>query len=317
MAKSDPVADALAKLKSLDPSSPEATAELAKALQSKSNLVSARAATIIHDNILTAFADELVKAFDRFMAQPMKLDKGCHALTAIAKALFELNADADATFLRGIRHVQPEPIWGGSQDTAAEMRGYCALGLVRSNHRDVLNELADLLMDPEPTARHMAARAIGYNQDPAGAPLLRLKILTGDANYDVTTECLSSLVKLTPAKCVEFIGRLLEHHDADLREAAILALGESRQPAAWELLRERYDREILADARKVLLLAMAMTRHAAAVDFLIATIAAADKFLATTAIEAMRIYRNDVGIRTRVEKAVRKDLKAEFAKHFS
>src|SRR4051812_9194338 len=92
MPKSDPVADALARLNSLDPSSTEATAELTKALQSKSNLVAARAATIIHDNILTAFADELGKAFERFMASPMKLDKGCNALTAIAKALFELNA---------------------------------------------------------------------------------------------------------------------------------------------------------------------------------------------------------------------------------
>jgi HEAT repeat protein len=317
MPKFDPVADALAKLKALDASSPEAAAELTKALQSKSNLVAARAAMIIHDNILTAFADELVKAFERFMAQPMKLDKGCHALTAIAKALFELNADADATFFRGIRHFQAEPVWGGSQDTAAELRGYCALGLVRMNHRDVLNELADLLMDPEPTARHMAARAIGYNQDPAGAPLLRLKILAGDANYDVTTECLSSLVKLTPAKSVEFIGRLLDHHEADLREAAILALGESRQPAAWELLRDRYDREMLAEVRKVLLLAMAMTRHAAAVDFLIATIAEADKFLATAAIEAMRIYRNDEAIRTRVEKAAGSRLMAEFQKSFA
>jgi HEAT repeat protein len=180
----------------------------------------------------------------------------------------------------------------------------------------VLNELAELLMDPEPTARHLAARAVGYNQDPTGAPLLRLKILAGDANYDVIAECLSSLVKLAPAKSIEFIGRLLEHRDADLREAAVLALGESRQPAAWELLRDRYDREILADGRKVLLLAMAMTRHPAAVDFLVETIAESDKLLATAAIEAMRIYRNDEAIRTRVEKAVPKPLKAVFDKAF-
>lgn len=316
MAKSDPVAETLARLKHLDPSSPDATQELTKALQSKSNLVVARAATIVHDNILTACEGELVNAFERFMANPMKLDKGCHALTAIAKALFELNADAGPTFLRGLRHVQPEPVWGGSQDTAAELRGYSALGLVRINHRDVLNELAELLMDPEPTARHMAARAVGYNQDPAGAPLLRLKVLAGDENYDVLTECLSSLVKLTPARSVDFVGRLLDHDSEDLRQAAVLALGESRQPAAWELLRERYDREILADVRKVLLLAMAMTRHPAAVDFVIAVIAEADRFLAPAAIDAMRIYRNDEAIRKRVEKAAGPRFKAAFQQAF-
>jgi hypothetical protein len=316
MAKSDPLADSLAKLKQLDPSAPDATAELTRALQSKSNLVVARAATIIHDNLLSAFAGELVKAFERFMAAPMKTDKGCTALTAIAKSLYEINADADATFLLGLRHFQPEPVWGGSQDTAAELRGYSALGLVRNNHRDVLNELAELLMDPEPTARHMAARAIGYNQDPTGAPLLRLKILAGDANYDVLTECLSSLVKLTPAKSVDFIGRLLDSKDDDLRQAAVLALGESRQPAAWELLRDRYDREILADGRKVLLLAMAMTRHTAAVEFLIETIAESDKLLATAAIEAMRIYRNDEAIKKRVGKAAGLKLMTEFQKSF-
>src|SRR5687768_11029317 len=106
MAKADPVAEALTKLKALDPSAPEATAELTKALQSKSNLVVARAAVIVHDNLLTALAGELVNAFERFMASPMKLDKGCTALTAITKTLYELNADADATFLRGLRHFQ-------------------------------------------------------------------------------------------------------------------------------------------------------------------------------------------------------------------
>ena len=47
-------------------------------------------------------------------------------------------------------------------DTAAELRGVCALGLVRMGYRDVLVELADLLMDPEAQARMMAARSLAH-----------------------------------------------------------------------------------------------------------------------------------------------------------
>src|SRR5437764_432015 len=159
MPKADPVADAMSRLKSLraDPHSPGSGAELSKALASKANIVVARAADIIHDAKLAEFMDPLTKAFDRFMVDPATIDKGCSAKTSIAKALYELEARAETVFLTGIHHRQLEGVWGGSSDTAAELRGLCGLGLVRCNYRDVMIELGDLLMDPEPSCRIMSA----------------------------------------------------------------------------------------------------------------------------------------------------------------
>ncbi len=79
------------------------------------------------------------------------------AKTAIAKALYEMEVKAESVFLRGIHHIQMEGVWGGNTDTAAELRGICALGLVRCNYRDVLDELGELLADAQAPARMMAA----------------------------------------------------------------------------------------------------------------------------------------------------------------
>src|SRR5207237_5519130 len=181
---------------------------------------------------LAEFMDPLTKAFDRFMVDPATIDKGCSAKTSIAKALYELEARAETVFLTGIHHRQLEGVWGGSSDTAAELRGLCGLGLVRCNYRDVMIELGDLLMDPEPSCRIMAARAIAYSENDAGLPLLRMKVLGGDQNSDVIGECFTALLRLSPRKNVEFVARYMDDDDEDLRQLAILALGESRLPAA-------------------------------------------------------------------------------------
>jgi len=303
MAKSDPVADALLRLKAcaVDPRSAGALAEVSHALTSKSNLPVARAAELITTAKISQFVDPLIVAFDRFLQKPTTTDKGCSAKTAIAKALYELEAPAQELFLRGIRHVQMEPVWGGQADTAADLRGYCALGLVRSNYRDAMTELGDLLMDAVPTARLMAARAIGYSENPAGAPLLRMKLIAGDANYDVTVECLSALLKLTPRAGVSFVGRFLDSSNEDIREAATYALGESRQPAAFDLLTARYAKELLVESRRPLLLAIAMPRLPASLDFLFRVIADDNPTTAAAAIEAMAISRLDDAVRAKLK----------------
>jgi len=125
MSKSDPVADALARLKACaaDPRSAASLAEITKALAGKSNLSAAKAADIIATAKLAQFVDQLTAAFDRFMQKPTATDKGCTAKTAIAKALYEMESPVQELFLRGIRHVQMEPVWGGQADTAADLRG--------------------------------------------------------------------------------------------------------------------------------------------------------------------------------------------------
>jgi len=318
MPKADPVADAMARLKALrsEPMTVAGLAEIEKALKSKANIVVARAADIIHDARLKQFNDALVAAFDRFMVDAPSTDKGCPAKTSIAKALYELEARQEQLFLTGIHHRQMEGVWGGSSDTAAELRGICALGLVRCNYRDVMNELAELLMDPEPSCRLMAARAIAYSENDAGAPLLRMKVLAGDDNPDVIAECFDAILKLTPRKSVEFVARYIDSDDDDLKQNAILALGESRLPDALTVLKDRFTTELTGEARKPLLFAIALTRLPQAIDFLIEVIANERPSLGAATIDAMKIYHADPHIRARVLEEVEERGEADLREAF-
>src|SRR3954468_17440122 len=101
MPKSDSVADAMTRLKSLraNPKAPDAIAEITKALASKANILVSRAADIVHDAKLEQMVGPLIAAFDRFMVDPTTTDKGCGAKTSIAKALYELEARTQELFL--------------------------------------------------------------------------------------------------------------------------------------------------------------------------------------------------------------------------
>lgn len=307
MAKVDTVEAQLARLAELkNASDPNASLhEIRKALSSKTNLLVAKAADLANAMRVSDLDEPMHAAFDRFMHKPTSTDKGCLAKTALARALYELGINDAELFLRGIHHVQLEPVWGGSADSAAELRGICALGLVRCNYREVMSELAELLIDPDASARLSAARAIGYSEnDLAGAPLLRLKLLAGDAHPDVQAECFSALIKLAPVKSIAFVARFLERDDADARQMAMLALGESQQPAAFELLLQCYERDITMDRRRPLLLAIAMTRLPASQTLLLEVVEEAHRDLAASAIEAMKLYRSDEAMAKRVRNAV-------------
>ena len=307
MAKVDPVARAIEQLRAVeaDPSAPGAAAVLGKAIGGKSSLVVARGAGVIKRGRLETFVPPLVFAFERFMVDAGKADPGCAAKAAIADALYELEANAEGVFLRGVRHRQMEGVWGGSVDTAAGLRGTCALGLVRINHRDAMDVVAELLVDPEPTARAMAARAAAYSENDAAGPLLRMKLLAGDENVDVMAEGFAAVLKLTPAKGVAFVAeRFAAGGDAEVAEAAMLALGASRLPAAFEWLRGRFEGELIGGRKRPYLLPIALTRLTAAIDFLVGVIGTGHPSVAAAAVEAIGIHLADPKLRDRVRAVV-------------
>ena len=167
MGKKRSVDAKLARLTALrkEPASSAVIAELCKFLGDASNFVAAEAAAIIGKAKLVDLAPDLAAAFDRFMIDPEETDKICRAKIALIEALNQLDYDRPEIFLRAIRHVQYEPVWGGRQDTAAPLRAAAAFGLVRLNHRDILTLLADLLADPEKGARIAAVQALDVLAD--------------------------------------------------------------------------------------------------------------------------------------------------------
>ena len=302
MAKSSSVEQTLSRLHALRGQTAlgEVRDELRKALGNRVNLIAAKAAAIVEEAELKDLAPEVVAAFERFMLKPAETDKGCMATTAAAKALYTMGIDSESVFLAGIRHVQMEGSYGKPTDTAAELRTVCAFGLVRMGYREVMPLLVDLLVDPEMQARIGAARAIAYSGRPEGELLLRLKILVGDREPDVLAECFVALLRLSAGRNLDFVARYLDNPSETMIEAAALALGESKHPRAFDILRTQWDKR----QDDSLLLPLALTRRSEAMDLLITVIEQGRAAAAGKALEAMAMYRGDMAVRARVESAV-------------
>ena len=150
--------------------------QLRKALKDRNNYVVARAASVCADLRLDDLIPDLVIAFERFFADPIKSDPQCLGKSAIAAALRSLGHHGADAYLRGIAHVQLEPAWGGRADTAALLRGTCALALSECpiDDLEILTHLVDVLADADRGVRADAARAIEQVNRPDGALLLRL-----------------------------------------------------------------------------------------------------------------------------------------------
>jgi hypothetical protein len=302
MAKSDPIEHALDKLGELRhaEASEQVVEELRGFLRSRSNLVIAKAAKVARELRLTVLLPEMVAAFDKLTTNPPKLDKRCAALTELMSALYDLDFDEPSPYLWGLKHVQLEASYGPPADEAAKLRALSAQGLLRTRHPDAIAEVVPLLVDPEPAARAGAIRAIAVNGGECGVLLLRLKVLTGDAEAAVIAECFAGLLSASGDKAVLFVARYVDAEDDLIAEAAILALGESRLPAAYEVLQEKWERTVVAPMRKVLLAAMAASRLDESVAFLISLLENANARTAGDAMEALSIYRHN----DRVSKAV-------------
>ena len=196
MAKRLSLDDKLAAVRLLrdrDPS-PELTAELKTAIDDRSNLIVAAAAAIAGDQGLLELVPTLASALDRFLVDPLKTDKLCRAKLAVIQALDKLEHRAPDVFLKAARHVQLEPVWGGSEDTAAPLRAAALLALARIDVDGLLTILVDALVDPQKDVRIAAAQALGYHGSESAGLILRLKARLGDREPEVFSECLSGLL---------------------------------------------------------------------------------------------------------------------------
>ena len=287
-----------------DPTSAESLKKLQSALSGRSNHLAALAAGIVGDYEINQLAPDLVSAFDRFLIKPIKSDPGCVAKIAIVETLLRLDANEEELYLRAIHHRQMEPVYGGREDTAAKLRAAAALALAQSNYLDLMVELADLLADVELDARLGAARAIGFAGTAASYPLLRYKVLVGDADARVSYECFGALLRLDPQPSLAFVGNYIQSDDPLLAEAAALALGESRLAETFPLLQAHWAEVEEFSVSRAILLALALLRHEPATEFLIALVAEAPFQQAADSLNALDMYRYDERLWRRVEQTV-------------
>jgi HEAT repeat protein len=310
--KKDPVEERRSRLNAVKsgPITPQSLEILRKGLSDRVQVVVARAAEIAAELSLRALGPDLARAFERLLVDPLKRDKGCLGKTALMEALVKLEYDDARVFLEGIAHVQREPVWGGTEDTAAWMRGLAASGLVQARHPEELDRVVDLLADPEKHARIGAARALALLGRDEGAAVLRFMLLQGDEDSEVMAEAFSAYLRLTaPDSGCAFVSRFLAHEDAAVVEAAAIALGESRHPRAVELLKDAFERILDPSLRRVLLVALALTRSDPANDFLLSLIAEGAPRTARAARTALEpfLYNEELAKQVRNAVASRKD----------
>lgn len=258
---------------------------------------------------------------DRFFINPAKSDPQCWAKDAIVESLAKLEYEDSAVFIRGLRHVQMEPVWGGQQDSAGPLRAKCALALVQCRDlrdADVLSHLIEALADHETTVRIDAARAIGRISGDAPAVLLRLRALVGDREPEVVGACLTSLLAIQGDAGCDFVSRFLKKGEDEAREAAF-ALASLRNAQAYAALRQAWDGGADLSVREALLTAMVLTRVPEALEFVISLIVS-DSQYAGAAVQALAAMRSSEEVRSRTAAAVERSasarLRAAFEQYF-
>ncbi len=313
MARSDKSIDEkLEALSNLDlGNDPKRDQEALKMALSDANYrIVAKAADLSGEQLLYDMDPLLRDAYQRLLQDPVKRDPTCFAKRAIARALVALDCANVAFFLEGLRYRQMEPTWGGSVDTAVDVRNSCAMGLVACGYSRALHEVTLLLNDSEARARQGAVRAIACGIPREAELLLRLKILLGDSEPEVIGECFAGLLSAAPDESVAFVEEYLSNSDAAVCEHAALALGESRRADALACLQKAWDNRLVApEFRRALIRAVALHRSDAAFDWLIAILARDNASLAEATLEALAIYKHNDALANRIKVALegRKD----------
>jgi hypothetical protein len=266
----------LASLDALREASPEvAEQELVKVLGHRNNLMVARAATITLHHQLTNLTPNLVEAFPRFLQNAAKADPQCWAKNAIAKTLAAFEYQESELFLSGIRHIQLEPVWGGSADTAGTLRGTCALALVQcrelNSHR-LLIHIVPLLADKELPVRVNTVRAIEQVGNDSAALLLRLLAEFPSDGPELLGACYSGVLAIEGSGAIDWVARFLAREDDSAAEAA-MAIAQTHTAEAFQRLRTTFGAARDPWYRDTLVAAIALTRQQEATDWLLDLVA--------------------------------------------
>jgi hypothetical protein len=282
-----------------------AAAAVRKGLGDRVGLVVAKAAKVAAELDLRELTPDLAAAFERMFEKPAERDPQCWAKNAIAKALTQMGYREPAPYLRGARHVQMEPVWGGQEDTAATLRGICLLGLAASEaRRDViLRALVDGMTDPAQTVRADAARAVAEMGGDEAPLLLRLKARAGDRELPVIGQTFDCLLQLEGAGAIEFLAGFLGHDSEDVRAEAALALGSSRLPEAVEALIEAWGNTRDPGLKDALARAISAARQERGFEFLLDVVKNGRAADAAIALDALALHRESPEIWKRVEGA--------------
>jgi len=318
MAKKDPVADGLAKLAVLRATEDRETLAdgLASLLNDRTGYVVTRVANLAAERGVREVVPNLIARLEKFIRDPKSNDSGCEASLAIVRALITLEAgyEAEAVAIAATRYVRWEPVYGGSVDSAVAVRGNAAILLAAMGSTQAVRCAVELLATEDSGspreaanwgARADAARALTMVGSDAAAAVLRFKLLIDDRDSNVLADCLTGLLAIERDAAIPLATEMLTGDNETRAEAALLALGSWRDPRAFTLLRDHADRFLASGSRDLFLAAIAMTRQAAAIDYLLDLIPQANPKLREAIVAALEPLRPLPGIADRIDTAVK------------
>lgn len=297
--------DALRQL-TADGPTPATVAALRKGLADRVGLVVAKAAQVAGELQLRELEPDLLRAFDRLLEDPVRRDPQCWGKNAIAKTLAALDYRESPPFVRGSRHVQMEPVWGGQEDTASPLRGICVLALASCNdlrRETILRYIVDRMGDPALTVRMEAARAVEQMGGDEAALLLRLQALHRDPEPRVVGQVFDCLLAVEGGEVVDFVAGFLTSKQEHIPPEAALSLGGSRMPRAIEALQSAYSATNDPDLRLTILRGLSASRQEQAIAFLLAILREGRQRDAVLAREALELHKASPEIWSQVEKA--------------
>jgi HEAT repeat protein len=292
----------------------QAAETLRDALARGTNVVVAQAAELAARLALTRLAPELTAAFDRFCGERMRADKYCRAKVAVVKALRQLGCDDVRPYVFGMTCYWPSRPRPGGNDEAAELRIAAAEAFAELGPASEVEELAGLLADPVANVRLAAVHCVAALGGPSCGPLLRLKTLLGDDDPNVLEACFDELVARDKDRYLPVIASYLAVEHPRVRVSAALALGQSRRPAALELLSAVWRQAGDLEFKRTLLIAIGLLQIEPAIEFLLgrldgSRVTALD---ALTALSYCRAPRVREKVEAEVDKAGDPELRREF-----
>lgn len=304
--------------------SPEARDRaLRKALADKVNVVAAKAAALAGELQAQTLVPDLCSAFDRLLKDPVKSDPKCWGKEAFAKALKDLGHSDSAIFVKGVHHVQMEPVWAGEVDTAATLRAACALAMLQCTdltREDKLWAVMPLLTEKSASVRKDAAMALESLEGREAALLLRIKARMGDNDATVTGQVFESLLRVEREGAVPFVAEFFRELNAEVRDEAVLALGASRLSEGVAALRDLLARKMPMVDPEVVFRALSISRREEAIDFLLEVIRTRRPREVIAALDALKVYRDSSDVQKRIADAVaarsEREIQQEFQRLF-
>jgi len=294
----------VAELRKGEPT-PEGVKTLETLLAKEEGPVVARVAELAAEWGLFEIQKALVAAFARLKEGGSDLDPQCWGKLALINSLQSLGwPDADV-YVSGCRTVQPEPVWGGQEDSAPALRAKSALALAECpgvSLERAVDVFVRLLADPAWNVRGAAAQAIAGLGYPQAAPLLKLRVLVGDLEPRVIGVCLDGLLHLTGKDAVPFVQEVLEPPNAVSLEA-ICALAAANIPEATRAAIQSWDKFTEARSRKAIIAALASSPTAEATEFLLGLLTG-ERVNALEALSALMPKLQEPSLHGRTKKSI-------------